>query len=202
MPVITALAIIAMTQTGAESPKQQPKGLPAKKVAAPKPKTAEQIVESAIYNRLNQQADIWFKDGDYPKIIQMLKIQNGFDPADYEAATNLGWLLESIEKADEATEVYDRYALLNPNDPDAALPRAQQHFLKRRWKEAAAAGEKFLTAKAHPNLWRIVANSYERLDEFKKSRGIWERYLKLHPNDASAKARLATVKKKEAEKQP
>ncbi len=200
MPVITALAFIAMTQTGGESPKQQPSGLPAKKVAAPKPKTAEQMVETAIYNRLNQQADIWFKDGDYPKIIQMLKIQNGFDPADYEAATNLGWLLESIEKPEEAAEVYERYAVSNPNDPDSALPRAQQHFLKRRWKEAIAAGEKFLTPKSHPNLYRIVANSYERLKEYKKSRATWERYLKLHPDDAPAKARLATVIKKEAEK--
>jgi tetratricopeptide (TPR) repeat protein len=156
------------------------------------------VIDAAIYNRLSGQADVWFKDGDYPKIIQLLRMQAEMFPNDYETWSNLGWMLENIDEDAKASATYKEYAKRNPKDPDAILPEAQRLFMARKYKEAIAIAEPALSPKAHPNLWRITANSYERSGQFAKSAAIWKRYLKLNPNDEPAKNRLRTVESKAA----
>lgn len=161
----------------------------------------DSLIDVAVYNRLSTQGDVWFEDGDYPRVIELLRYQVELYPSDYDLATNLGWLLESTERPEEATKVYTAYAKRNPNDPDALLPEAQQYFLKRQYDKAVRVAIRGLDGpnakRAHPNLYRIAANSYERLGKFAESERIWDRYLKLNPDDVSAKNRRATVRKKQ-----
>lgn len=153
-------------------------------------------VWTAAYNRMNQQSDVWFENGDFPRVIQLLRFQRAAFPRDYEVTTNLGWMLENVEEREEATKVYDRYLAENPQDPDAALPLAQQAFLKKDYTRAAAIASRHLSPQAHPNLWRIAANSYDRLGQFAKSRDTWIEYLKHHPDDLAAQRNLARVTEK------
>ncbi len=117
---------------------------------------------AAANDRMSTQIDIWFEDGDFPTVIQLLKIQQGVYPADYEIATNLGWMLENIEKYDEALATYIRYRRENPEDPDAALPEATFYHLKRAYAKVPPLLEPAIKRKPHANAYRILAQAYEK----------------------------------------
>src|SRR5437660_1077756 len=82
-------------------------------------------------NRMRHQIDVWFDNGDYPRCIQTLKLLAKADPADYETQTDLGWMLENVERYDEALAVYVHYRKSFPSLPDAAFPEANFYFMKR-----------------------------------------------------------------------
>ncbi|HSI73066.1 MAG TPA: tetratricopeptide repeat protein [Fimbriimonas sp.] len=150
---------------------------------------------SAAEDRIAQQTDVWFEDGEFPMVIQLLKVHNALDPHDYEVATNLGWMLENVEEWDDAIETYSRYQSLNPQDPDKALPLANYWFMKRKYEKIPPLLDT-ISDKAHPNSFRILAHAYERTKRLQDAESVWKRYLALHPNDATAKVNLTRVQKK------
>ncbi|HEY0866623.1 MAG TPA: tetratricopeptide repeat protein [Fimbriimonas sp.] len=144
----------------------------------------------AAMDRMTTQTDLWFEDGEFPKVIQVLKIQNQLYPGDYDVATDLGWMLGNIELYDQELATYLRYKSQNPNDPDRALPEAQFYFLKRAYPKVVEILEPIDKTKAHPNNWRILAQAYRRQNMFQDTKRVLEAYLKLHPDDEAAKANL------------
>ncbi|RYG34407.1 tetratricopeptide repeat protein [bacterium] len=170
----------------------------------PDPKRLDAIWD-ASYNRINSQLDVWFDDGDFPRAITLLKSQRELWPKDYEVATNLGWMQENIQMYGEALNTYQRYRLENPEDPDRALPEAQLYFSSAQFKrdpsgydKAIALLEPNVGSPAHPNVYRILANAYERTKRFEDSARVWKIYLGKNPNDPAAKNNLARVEKKAA----
>lgn len=152
---------------------------------------------NAIWNqmigRFNVQNDRWFEDGDFPRNIQLLRVMNGLFPDDWEVATNLGWLLESTEEDAEALSVYVRFRMDNPTYADAPFPEANFYFRHRAFAKVPALLEPSLALKPHPNSFRILAHSYERMGMLADSRRVWETYIKLNPNDDPAKNNLRRV---------
>ncbi len=155
----------------------------------------------AANDRMSSQIDIWFKDGEFPMAIQLLRVQADLKPADYDIATNLGWMFENIEEWDLAVETYAAYRKGNPKDPDAALPEAEYWFRKKKYEPVLPLLES-ISDKAHPNAFRVLAHSYERLGKLKESQGIWKRYIRLAASDLTAKRNLERVEKKLAEQKP
>jgi len=155
-----------------------------------------QVIENAIHNRFVDQNDQWFEDGDYPRIIQLLWIEYEARPNDYELATDLGWMLQNVEQHDKALAVFVRYRTENPQDPDAPWPEANFYFSKRVYAKVPPLLEKSITKKPHPNSYRILAHSYDRMGLLGDARRIWETYLKRFPNDETAKAQLKKVEAK------
>lgn len=148
---------------------------------------------SAAMDRIVTQNDAWFEDGEFPKCIQSLRIQYELNPADYEIATNLGWMLGNIEETAEEVAVYTRYKRENPSDPDAVLPLAQFYGMKRQFPQVITLLEPWDKTKSHPNAWRLLANAYRRQGMLKDSQRVYQAFIKLHPNDESAKANLRRV---------
>jgi tetratricopeptide (TPR) repeat protein len=165
---------------------------------APAPQGRERAIWDFAQSRLNQQADIWFEVGDFPKVVQLLRVERDTFPHDYEVATNLGWMQENVQDYPGATASYERYLKDNPKDPDAPLPLAQLYFRQKKYAQVPPLLEPVLgrTPPPHGNVWRILAHSYERTQRLKESRRVWQRYLKVAPNDAPAKVNLARVEKK------
>jgi tetratricopeptide (TPR) repeat protein len=151
---------------------------------------------SAADDRMSQQLDVWFEAGEYPMCIQLLRMQYDLSPHNYEVATNLGWMYENTEQWDPAVAIYEQYLRENPGDPDARLPLAQYWYLKKQYAKVPPILEGHLADKAHPNNFRILAHSYERLNRLKDSVALWKRYLALHPDDETGKNNLARVEKK------
>jgi tetratricopeptide (TPR) repeat protein len=155
---------------------------------------------SVAEDRIIRQNDIWFKQGDYPRAIQSLRILFGLEPHDYEIATDLGWMLENVENYDSALQVYTQFRKLNPNDPDAPFPEAHFLFQKKQYDKVPPLLEPTLKMGVHPhqNSYRTLAHSYERMKRYADSVRVWQTYLKLAPNDETAKGILQRVKKKMA----
>lgn len=175
--LLAAVTVLALPQTG------------------PGSTARERAIWSYAQGRLEQQVDVWFNDGEFPKVIQALRYENHLYPADYEVATNLGWMQENIEDYVSAEATYTRYVRQNPKEVDAALPLAQMHFMKRQYDKVIPILEPTIkrTPPPHPNVWRILAHSYERTGKLQDSKRVWEKYLKLAPNDLTAKANLKRV---------
>jgi predicted Zn-dependent protease len=175
------LALIALLSMSAFAGAQDPK-----KVAA---------IWEYVNERFDRQSDAWFEDGEFPMVIQLLRIQADLNPNDYDVVTNLGWMLENVEEWDEAVVVYREYRRNNPQDPDAMLPEADYWYRKKQFAKVIPL-LKGLTNKAHPNNFRILAHSYERTNKLKESESTWKRYIALAPKDEPAKRNLERVQKK------
>lgn len=171
-------------------------------MAAPPQQKANQKRVDAIWNfavdRINRQNDIWFEDGDFPRVINMCRVMYALYPGDYEVATNLGWMLENIEHWDEALAVYIKFRNDNPADPDSAWPEANFYYMKKVYEKVPALLEPTLkmARKPHPNTYRTLAHSYERMNQLADSQRVWKSYLQIAPDDAPAKNNLTRVEKK------
>lgn len=163
----------------------------------PPQKSRMDAIWNSAYNRMVKQHDYWFDAGDFPRIINSLRLMNGVYPEDYETATNLGWLLESTEENDEALVVYMRYSKENPENPDAPYPEGNFYFMKKAYAKVPPIIEPSIKGKApHPNSFRILAHSYEKLGLFKDSQRVWQALLALTPNDQAARLNLQRVENK------
>lgn len=154
-------------------------------------------------NRIDRQTDVWFDDGDFPATIASLKISSNLNPHDYDILTNLGWMQENVEQWDEAVKTYERYQRDNPQDPDRSLPIAQYYFMKKQYTKVPGLLESSIAGKKHPhpNVYRILASSYERLKKYSDAQRVLREYLGVAPNDAQAKVNLARVERKMKEPQ-
>lgn len=141
-------------------------------------------------------ADIWFKDGEFPKCIQLLKFRAELWPSDYEVYTDLGWMQENIQHWDEALATYVRFRNQNPNDKEAPYPEAQFYFMKKAYAKVPPLLEPTLAAKPHPDSFRILAHSYERLGLLSDSLRVWKQYLAFKPDDDAAKNNLNRIEAK------
>lgn len=155
-----------------------------------------QVIWDAAHNRFVDQFDYWFEDGDYPRCIQLLRVLHDLEPDNYETATNLGWLLESIEEPDAALAVYVRFRKDNPADADAPWPEANFYFKRKIYAKVVPLLESSLALKPHPNSYRLLAHSYERMGLLADSKRVWTRYLGVDPTDEPAKANLRRVNEK------
>lgn len=155
-----------------------------------------QTIWDAAHNRFVDQLDYWFEDGDYPRCIQLLRVLNDLEPANYEVATDLGWLLESTEEPDAALAIYVRFRKDNPNDPDAGLPEADFYFKKKMYAKVPPLLEEALAMKPHANVFRRLAHAYERLGLLADSKRVWTQYLAINPSDEPAKANLRRVEER------
>lgn len=153
-------------------------------------------VWNAMNNRMVEQNDFWFKKGDFPRCIQLMRIQAELAPGDHETVSNLGWLLESTQQFDEALAVYVRHRLRNPNDPEAPFYEADFYFKRKAYAKVPPLLEPTLAKKPHPNSFRTLAHAYEKLGLLQDSRRVWQQLLKITPNDPAAKLNLQRVVRK------
>jgi tetratricopeptide (TPR) repeat protein len=158
-----------------------------------------QSIWNAASDRVTEQNDLWFKEGDFPRVIQLLRFSWEIDTSDYDVATNLGWMLENVENYPAALEVYTRYKALNPHDPDRTFPEAYYYFEKKQYATVAELLEPVLPERPGPNAFRLLANTYTRLHRYKDSVRVWKDYIKIAPKDGAAKMNLAREEKRAAQ---
>ncbi len=154
------------------------------------------LIWDSAHNRFVDQLDYWWDDGDFPRCVQLLRIMAELTPDDYEIATDLGWMLENVEQMDAALAVYVKFRKDNPGDGDAPFPEANFYYKQRLFAKVPPLLEQTLVLKPHPNSWRILAHSYEKMGMLSDSRRVWTTYLRQYPNDEPAKNNLRRVEGK------
>lgn len=164
---------------------------------APASEGRQDAIWNAIDNRLSSQIDIWFDDGDFPACIQLLRIQADLDPANYDTWTNLGWMQENVEDWEGAVATYLKYQRQNPSYPDRSLPLGEYYFRRKQYSKVPPILEPAIKVKGvHPNVYRVLAHSYERQGFLADSKRVWDQYITLAPNDETAKRNRERVEKK------
>lgn len=161
----------------------------------PDPKRIDAIWQAASA-RMYDQNDAWFEQGDYPRIVQLLRYMHSLWPTDYDTATNLGWMLENIDRTDEALALYIAYRKDNPNLYIAAFPEANFYFKNKLYSKVPPLLEPHLGLHASANMFRLVAHSYEKMNLLKDSMRTWEKYIALAPGDLAAKQNEARIERK------
>jgi tetratricopeptide (TPR) repeat protein len=161
--------------------------------AAPKTGADDQRLQQIwrhVENRMTDQDDIWFGLGDYLACINLLRYMNSESPTDYEYATNLGWMLENVENYDQALVVYVRYRKDNTGMPDAPFPEANFYFSRKAYAKVPPLLEGSIVQKPHPNSYRLLAHSYEKLGLLPDALKVWKQLVSDHPEDGAAKVNL------------
>lgn len=148
-----------------------------------------------VDNRVVQQLDLMFEDGDFPAATSLLKVQYAYEPNNWDTMTNLGWMLENIDKLGEAREVYKTFIREHPKDANAVFALGYSYFLKREFKETIATLEPSLSKLPTANSYIILAKAYERLDDWKNALRVWEAQAKRFPS-GSVDANIKRVKAK------
>ena len=156
-----------------------------------------EAIWDAADNRMEQQIDIWFKDGQFPMIIQLLRFEANLYPHDYEVVSNLGWMEENVQEWDAAESTYKDYDAGNPADPDRGLMLAQFYMMRKEYAKLPDLLEPIIKDKnVHPNNFRILAHAYERLGKLADAKRVWVQYIALAPADGTAKVNLKRVEAK------
>jgi tetratricopeptide (TPR) repeat protein len=151
-----------------------------------------------IDNRFIIQSDVWFELGEFPSCVALLKVQTGYSPDDYEMMTNLGWMLENIERYGEARAVYLDFGTRHPKIGDAMFALGLSYSIKKEYAEVIRVLEPTLVNNPSPNTYRTLARSYEMLKKPLDAIRIWELELKRFPDELSAIANIKRVKAKMA----
>lgn len=195
--MIRSLAVAALLTLGlvANAQDRSP-GLHGRRPAGESGRLA--AIWDAAEERMARQADAWFKDGDYPRVIQLLRFRGELYSGDEEANSDLGWMLENVEEDAEALRVYQAFRRRNPQNPDAPWLEANFRFRKKDYAPIPALLEPTIARKPHPNSYRTLAHAYERTNRLADSERIWTTYLARFPDDETAKANLRRVKEKRA----
>jgi tetratricopeptide (TPR) repeat protein len=168
--------------------------------ATPLPRDSARLerIWQAADERMSTQGDAWFEEGDFPRVVKVLMFRIEFDPHDYEIATDLGWMLENVEKRDDALRVYVHYRQQNPGDPDGPFPEANFYYLKKQYDKVPPLLEPTLARNPHSNSFRVLAHTYEKQGKLIDAIRVWEQLVKLHPDDLTAVAILEKDRKKAA----
>lgn len=163
--------------------------------------TEQQRLDSIWYaatNRISQQEDLWFEHGEYLPCIQLLRLETAILPYDFDSVGQLGWLQESTDDAPGALATYIKYRQENPTDPDGPYLEAQYYYRKQVYAKVPPLLEPLikLSPPPHPNVFRELARSYEKMDLLADSKRVWQAYLAVDPSDQAAKNNLDRVEKK------
>lgn len=155
------------------------------------------VIWNAYQDRLASQTDHDFEQGDFPKVIQLLKVQTDMDRQGYERWTDLIWMLGNVEEYAAQIAAARQFRNYNLTNPEAWYPEAEIYFIKRAFVKVIPIMEEAIRLKGtiHPNSYRILANSWTRLGFKSEAIRVWEQMLKRYPNDDRAKVQLDRLKK-------
>lgn len=185
----------------------QPKGTPAQKTAKPAltkvssegfSNTRLSEIWDHIDNRVLMQTDIWYELGEFPSCVSLLRIQAAYTPDNYDVCTNLGWMLENIDRNDDALAAYLDFGNRHPNVGDAIFALGNAYFNMKDYKNSIKYLEPSLDKHPNENSYRILAKAYERDGRPKEAIRIWELELTRFPNEQTPIANIKRVKAKMA----
>ncbi len=156
--------------------------------------------QDAIWDEIDMQmiafSDFWFHEGDFPKVIQVLRFRYELHPDDWEAVSDLGWMLESTDRPEEALSMYVRYRKEYPARRDAAYSETEFYFRNKAYAKVPPLVEPELSKRPHANMYRWLAHAYDKLGRFRDSIRVWDLLIGVDPSDQAAKNNRERVRKK------
>ena len=199
-------SIPGQTVSQATAPRPINKGTaskPVKKAATPNDQVADAILND-IANRLWEQGDKYWHDGDYQRVVGLGRIIIEIDPNDEEVVDSMAWLLWSMSDTKGADELL-KYAISKAPTNGMLYSNFGGHLYRtKRYDEA----EKYLEQGVKVGgvtsaAYSFLGHTYTKLGKFKEAVETWRECVKRFPkypagppNLKAAEARLAAANPK------
>jgi tetratricopeptide (TPR) repeat protein len=166
--------------------------------AAPPAATVLQVdgITNQVTDKLWERTDHYWHDGDYNRIVSLLRVVVEADPTFDEAYSVGAWLLWSMGDKAAADRFLDHGVKNGKNKWVAHYNFGELLFVRRQFQDAIPhlnASIQFYGAPAAA--WKMLAHSYEKAGNLTKSVELWRTVVKKFPADAAAPRNLARVEK-------
>jgi tetratricopeptide (TPR) repeat protein len=160
------------------------------------PKTVDSLV-GGIVDELHEYMDNHWHRGEYNHILNLGKIAIAIDPTDKDVYANSGWLLWSMDRDQEAVDLYLKGVKAMPKS--FYMYDELGFYYMNRKKDIPTAIKYYEQAVDCKDVGTItlhmLANCYERTNQPDKALKIWERAAE-NPADAIAKTKVQRLQKK------
>lgn len=151
------------------------------------------VVRDQAVDILWLMSDRYFHVGEYELAVRMHYGSISLDPHFIEAYSVAAWLLDSMDKTDEAISLLERGFSVNkssyqlPFDIGFILTRHKKHEEAVKWYEIAA--------KLPGPFWvkHALAHAYERVGKLKEALKVWQGRLEESPEDPVVKGNYERV---------
>lgn len=178
-----------------------PKAAP---VSASQTATASQIqvdgITARVVDKLWNQTDNYWHDGDYPRIVALDRVITQADPQFLEAYSNGGWLMDSLGRTGDA-EAY--YKLGITNNPHAAYAYWNLGFFYfNTTKDYAKAAHAFVMDTRQPdadlNDWKMRGHAQEKAGQWDQAVATWHTIKTKWPSGLGVDRQLQEAEQKRA----
>lgn len=175
VPALLALAFLAESPVRGAAPP-----------ASSSPAQVDGIV-SAVVDRLWTQTDVYWHQGDYPRIIALDRIIVGADPHFMEPYQTGGWLMWSSGQDADADAFYRLGIQNNPRNSKAYYDYGLSFLVNHKHDYPAAIRvfrQDVTQADAGVLDWRMLAHSYEKAGQWDRAVATWRAMRKRWPHGA------------------
>ena len=208
---IVAASLLSVSVTGpvvaqTTAPRPINKGAASKptKPAASKTGDVADSILNDIANRLWEQGDKYWHDGDYQRVVGLGRIIIEIDPNDEEVVDSMAWLLWSMGDIKGADELL-KYAISKAPTHGMLYANFGGHLYRtKRYEDAAKYLEQGIKVGGVTSAaYSFLGHSYSRLGKLKEAVETWKECVKRFPkypagppNLKAAEARLAAANPK------
>lgn len=194
----------AVAQTMAPRPINKGAALKQTKPAASKTDDVADTILNDIANRLWEQGDKYWHDGDYQRVVGLGRIIMEIDPTDEEVVDSMAWLLWSMGDIKGADELL-KYAISKAPKQGMLYANFGGHLYRtKRYEDAAKYLEQGIKVGGVTSAaYSFLGHTYSRLGKLKEAVETWRECVKRFPkypagppNLKAAEARLDAAKPK------
>ena len=193
-----------VVQTTAPRPINKGAALKQTKPAASKTDDVADAILNDIGNRLWEQGDKYWHDGDYQRVVGLGRIIIEIDPKDEEVVDSMAWLLWSMGDIKGADELL-KYAISKSPTQGMLYANFGGHLYRtKRYEDAAKYLEQGIKVGGVTSAaYSFLGHTYSRLGKLKEAVETWKECVKRFPkypagppNLKAAEARLAAANPK------
>jgi tetratricopeptide (TPR) repeat protein len=139
---------------------------------------------------------LWMKTEDYwhvgkwDEAIRLCRQIVQADPHFIEAYTGAAYLLYSMDKDEEAIELFRAGMAANPRNYDLPHEFGMYYYHRHKWELAAEQFEKAVALGAPAVMQHMLPNALERAGRLEEALQRWREILKRYPGDPIAKRHI------------
>lgn len=175
--------------------------------AAPPPEVRAQVdgLTSRVIDNLWETTDVFWHEGDYNRIVALLRVCVEAEPSFTEAYSSGAWLLWSMGDTPAADAFLEHGIQRAPVTKKWEIQYELGWHLFNTKRFAAAlpylqAAVKYPAAPSLPH--KILAHCYDRLGRIAESAAVWRTVVRKFPEDRAGQSNLTRVEAKLSGKPP
>jgi tetratricopeptide (TPR) repeat protein len=149
-----------------------------------------------------ENTEQYWHEGQWEECIRLCRQIVELDPQFIEAYTGAAFLLYSLDRDEEAVELYEAGVKANPDRYDVYQDFGLYYMYRKKWLEAAEQFRKAAERDAPQHFQHMLPRMLERAGKEQEALDEWRALLKRFPGDVTATHRIEALEKELAEESP